>query len=116
MSETADEVKASDVVMAKAADLAKKVGYISLDSPDKITRGWFIRMARAILAERERCAKLAEEGYDRVAATIYRGDGVRSKNDQCQHGRYMYEDCEACLAIAIRSTINPAEAQAKSTA
>lgn len=70
--------------------------------------GWYAKSrilgaARAIVSERERCAKLLEEGYDRAVATPYRNDGVRSKNDQCAHGRYMYEDCEPCAAIAIRA-------------
>ena len=51
----------------------------------------------------EDAAKLIEEGYERKVARPYRDDGVRSKNDQCEHGRYMYEDCEACAVIAIRS-------------
>ena len=54
-------------------------------------------------AGREEAAKLIEEGYERKVAKAYRDDGVRSKNDQCEHGRYMYEDCEACAAHAIRS-------------
>lgn len=54
-------------------------------------------------AGREEAAKLIEEGYERKVAKAYRDDGVRSKNDQCDHGRYMYEDCEACAATAIRS-------------
>lgn len=54
-------------------------------------------------AGREEAAKVTEEGYERKVARPYRDDGVRSKNDQCEHGRYMYEDCEACAAIAIRS-------------
>lgn len=59
--------------------------------------------AAGVAFERERCAKLLEEGYERTVATPYRNDGVNSKNDQCAHGRYMYEDCEACAASAIRS-------------
>lgn len=59
---------------------------------------------RAVLTEREACARLVEEGFDRAVAESYRNDGVSSKNDKCQHGRYMYEDCEACCVIAIRSS------------
>lgn len=99
----AEDVKGDDELTELAASLARKTGYISLDSPDKITRGWFLRMARAILAERERCAKLLEEGYERPVATPYRDEGIRTKHDRCLHGRYMYEDCEACAAIVIRS-------------
>jgi hypothetical protein len=58
--------------------------------------------ARAILAERKRCADLIEKGYRREVATRFRADGQPSKFDQCQHGRHEYEDCESCAAIAIR--------------
>ena len=54
--------------------------------------------ARAILAakaeEREACALLIDEGFDRV--------GVKSKLDECDHGRFGYEDCEQCASAAIR--------------
>jgi hypothetical protein len=55
-------------------------------------------VARAIMAakaeEREACAKLIEEGFDR--------EGVQSKNDKCPHGLYGWEDCEQCAVRAIR--------------
>lgn len=52
---------------------------------------------------REEAAKVLLEGYDRNVAIPYRRDGVASKNDQCAHGHYMYEDCEYCAATAIRN-------------
>lgn len=73
--------------------------------------GWYderhiAETSRAILAAEKRvrkeCARLGEEGYDRPVGTPYRSDGVRSKHDQCPHGRYQYEDCERCYAAAIR--------------
>lgn len=51
----------------------------------------------------EACATLIEEGYDRLPGKVFRKDGVPSKHDQCAHGAYEYEDCEACAATAIRS-------------
>ena len=48
-----------------AEKLAKADGFVSLWAPTKQYRNWFIRLARAILAERaaenERCAKIAIE-------------------------------------------------------
>ena len=51
----------------------------------------------------EQCAKLIESGYDKPVGKPWRKDGKPSKNDQCPHGRYMYEDCEPCAVIALRS-------------
>lgn len=61
-----------------------------------------LAISRAVLAERERCANLIEQGFSRVSAERWRDDGKPSKNDLCAHKRYMYEDCELCAAIAIR--------------
>jgi hypothetical protein len=58
----------------------------------------------AMMTQREFDAKLLEEGFDKPVAEAYRNDGQPSKNDTCPHGRYMYEDCEACAAKAIRGT------------
>ena len=59
--------------------------------------------AAALCEEREACATLVEEGFDRVVGESYADDpNVRSKHDKCPHGRYMYEDCEQCCADAIR--------------
>lgn len=55
----------------------------------------------------EACAKLIEDGVIRKVAVPYRNDGVPSKNDRCEHGRWMYEDCEACCAVAIRALAHP---------
>jgi hypothetical protein len=64
------------------------------------------QMARVLLAERlkerEACAKLIEEGFERPVGEA-QVPGHRSKNDYCPHQRFMYEDCEQCAAIAIRS-------------
>lgn len=51
----------------------------------------------------EQCAELIETGYDKPVGKPWRKDGKPSKNDECPHGRYMYEDCEPCAVIAIRS-------------
>jgi len=60
-------------------------------------------VVEAVLAEREACAALIEEGFERIVGESYADDpNVRSKHDKCPHGRYMYEDCEQCCADAIR--------------
>ena len=72
----------------KAADSASK-DYMH-------NRGQSLRdvIAVAILSERERCAKLIEEGFSR---------GIESKTETCAHGKFSWEDCDQCCAIAIRT-------------
>lgn len=87
---------------------ANAVVFFSAEEGDQIAETLAIPyISQALLeahkAGREEAAKLIEEGYERKVAKPYRDDGVRSKNDQCEHGRYMYEDCEPCAASAIRS-------------
>lgn len=60
-------------------------------------------ISKAVEQERESIVNMLEEGYDRVPGKPYRDDGVYSKNDECLHGRYMYQDCEECAIQAIRS-------------
>ena len=48
-------------------------------------------------------AELVEGGVDRVVASPFRNDGIPSKSDKCPHDRVMYEDCEQCIAAAIRA-------------
>jgi hypothetical protein len=43
----------------------------------------------------ERCAQLIDEGVDRP--------GIEIKQDTCAHGKFGWEDCEACCAAAIRA-------------
>lgn len=59
-------------------------------------------LREAVETEREECAKLIEEGFEREVGEQYLPDR-RTKNDKCKHGRYMYEDCEQCAASAIRA-------------
>jgi hypothetical protein len=49
----------------------------------------------AVMAERERCARLIEEGYER---------GIASKRDRCAHSKFEWEDCDECAVAAIRAT------------
>lgn len=98
----------------KAERLAKE--FIAANGPSYLEdQPWSQELASAIsqaLLEahkagkeemREEAAKVLLEGYDRNVAIPYRRDGVASKNDQCAHGHYMYEDCEYCAASAIRN-------------
>ena len=64
-----------------------------------------LRAVRPIIEREtlERAAKLIDEGFDKVVGKSFRKDGIASKNDHCLHGRYMYEDCDACCAAAIRA-------------
>ena len=51
----------------------------------------------------EEAATLIDEGFYKTRTKPYREDGIPSKNDECLHGKYMYEDCEQCCSQAIRS-------------
>ncbi|MFC3072386.1 hypothetical protein [Shinella pollutisoli] len=48
----------------------------------------------AVMAERERCARLIEEGYER---------GIATKRDRCAHSKFEWEDCDECAVAAIRA-------------
>jgi len=80
------------------------------DVADKLDWSTEQVLAYAILQARssayEECAKLIEEGFEKIVGEPYRDDGIPSKNDKCPHGRYMYEDCEQCCVDAIRSKAN----------
>lgn len=67
-----------------------------------IARAFAAAEQRGAEREREACAKLIEDGYERKVGTPYHGPSIPSKNDKCPHGLYMYEDCEQCAANAIR--------------
>lgn len=56
-------------------------------------------VARAILHEREQCARLVDVGFTRP--------GVMTKYDKCSHGRGAREDCEQCASDAIRRGERP---------
>lgn len=95
-----DVMKASRAAIATAFAPANAGGYLhGVRDRERI-------IARALLAERaaqrERDAAMIEEGVERGRAK-QRRPGVPSKNDECPHGRYMYEDCEPCCAAAIRN-------------
>lgn len=53
-----------------------------------------------------RAAAIIQEGFDKEVGTSFRADGKPSKNDQCLHGHFIYEDCEACSVAAILSEAN----------
>lgn len=58
---------------------------------------------RAVIAfVLEEAAKEIEEGFDR---------GIKTKRDQCLHGRFGWEDCEPCCAAAIRALIPTREGE-----
>lgn len=90
MSRQMDEIP--DDVMKAAEKVAGDVYRAYHDDDASLGLGgpWEI-VARAILAEqaaqRERDAKLIDDGVERQRGKIMRADGVHSKNDMCIHGR-----------------------------
>lgn len=51
----------------------------------------------------EEAATLIDEGFEKQVGKAWRNDGKPSKNDECPHGKFMYEDCEQCASYAIRA-------------
>lgn len=64
---------------------------------------WTRSMAKARREGMEEAADMIDHGFEKPVGKPYRPDGIRSKHDQCPHGRYMYEDCEDCCSNAIRA-------------
>lgn len=54
-----------------------------------------VEIGLAIMAEREACARVLDEGYDRI--------GIVTKHDKCTHGIWDWDDCDQCAAAAIRN-------------
>jgi hypothetical protein len=65
---------------------------------------------------REALRKIAEGDVPRPEGKLWRSDGKASKNDQCVHEVWMYEDCGNCIAefalaaLSTPTTENSAEA------
>lgn len=76
-------------------DIRKKAEAVTKTMPTAF--GWrkiTDEVAKAINAERERCARLIEEGYER---------GIARKVDMCAHSKFKWEDCDECAVAAIRA-------------
>lgn len=82
----------SEIAWAAAVDAT--MGTMAFGSP-RLTETIARAIQAAQKAEREVCALLIEQGFDR--------ENVVRKTDECAHGRFGYEDCEQCAVIAIRS-------------
>lgn len=64
--------------------------------------------ARAEIARlREALGMVRDGDVPRPVVTPYRADGVASKNDRCNHGFYMYEDCAGCIEDFARAALEP---------
>ena len=49
--------------------------------------------------------KIAEGNIPRTVKTPFRDDGQPSKNDRCEHGQWLYEDCGCCIEDYARKEI-----------
>lgn len=87
--------------MAEAKELIKRSGLFDTEP--------FSAREQAL----EEAAKLIEEGFEKQVGKAWRNDGKPSKNDECPHGKFMYEDCERCASDAIRAlSAQPAATEA----
>lgn len=74
------------------------ISYLPDAAADEIER---LREREAKL--REALENIATQNIPRPVAKQYRADGKPSKNDWCQHGTYLWQDCTACVAEYARS-------------
>jgi hypothetical protein len=72
------------------------------DGPEPIARALVAAEQRGAEREREACALLIEEGFEREIGRRWRPDGKPSNLDWCIHDREVGADCEQCAAAAIR--------------
>ena len=82
-------------------DLAKafKAGYDAglSESADEIER------------LREALRKIADGDVPRQHVLIWRTDGQYSKHDKCPHDKWMYDDCDECVASFARTALGEKE-------
>jgi hypothetical protein len=50
--------------------------------------------------------QIAEGDVPRPLGKRYRSDGIPSKNDQCTHSAWMYEDCGNCISEFARAALS----------
>jgi len=67
-----------------------------------------IKRLRAVLQ------KVSDGDVPRPIGKTYRSDGLESKNDQCIHGQWMYEECGECISAYARAALNPSGSSAAS--
>ena len=67
----------------------------------------------AVEVERLRAAlqKVIDGDVPRPVGKRYRADGQESKNDQCIHGEWMYDECWGCTSDLARAALHPAPIQ-----
>ena len=111
-----------DKAGAQIDDLVKRLQVYASDWRNRAESKTVVDEAAAELTRlRERNAelekalqKLSECDVPRPVAKAFRTDGKSSKNDQCPHGLFMYEECAECGADFARATLASAESVVKS--
>lgn len=68
------------------------------------------RQQRMIEEAREALVNIRDGDTPRPVGTVWRADGKLSKNDQCTHGEWMYDDCGACTAAYIDAFLQSLDA------
>jgi hypothetical protein len=48
---------------------------------------------------------IAEGDVPRTVRTVFRDDGKPTKNDRCEHGQWMYEECGCCIEDYARTAL-----------
>lgn len=91
----------SQEVQSEATECARSFLKMSPCYPEQfeLVDAFALAIMAAEKRENEACARLIEEGFDRA--------GIVTKNDQCPHNKYGWEDCEQCAVVAIRNRGKP---------
>ena len=102
-----DETTQREAMEKRARDMASRIvrefrldGWLAkeLEIADFIFRQMYDCATEAVAAERERAAGLLEDAIGKGYAT------PANKTDQCEHGKFGWEDCIACYDNALLAT------------
>lgn len=77
---------------------------LSKDAPIE-NLGQIAKLSEELERLRAALRKIAEGDIPRPVAKPYRTDGTPSKNDQCEHGQWMYEECGQCIEQFARAAL-----------
>jgi len=69
------------------------------------------QMAAEVERLRAALQNIVDGDVPRPVGKRYRADGQESKNDQCIHGEWMYDECWGCTSDLARAALHPAPIQ-----
>ena len=90
-----------------AAIIQKEHGRVAGASCLTTEAAYLITSLRAELERKDAALRAIGEGdVPRPIGTHFRGDKMPSKNDQCIHGLWMYEECGQCIEDFARAALS----------